>query len=153
MLRNRFQICLFIFATVGLVVYLSSMDAVAVPSFMRQTGMSCTTCHTVWPELTPFGRVFKMQGYTFSTASSKEKWTPPLSAMFKASVTELNKNNGVLNNGVAPFDNSEDSATDKVNIPQEAALYYAGKIIDHMGAFTHVMMLCMTVWKMISPWI
>jgi hypothetical protein len=129
---------LYVLAAAGLLVSLSIRETRAVPSFARQTGMSCTTCHTVWPQLTPFGRVFKMDGYTFSTASSNEKWIPPLAAMFKASLTELNKNNGTLNNGVAPFDNSEDSQRDKVNIPQEAALYYGGKIIDHMGAFTHV---------------
>ncbi len=38
--------------------------AQAVPSFARQTGMACEACHTVWPELTHFGRVFKANGYT-----------------------------------------------------------------------------------------
>ena len=32
----------------------------AVPSFARQTGMACAACHTVFPELTPFGREFKL---------------------------------------------------------------------------------------------
>ena len=35
----------------------------AVPSFARQTGMACAACHTVFPELTPFGREFKLNGY------------------------------------------------------------------------------------------
>src|SRR3984957_14396452 len=35
----------------------------AVPSFARQTGMACASCHTVFPELTPFGREFKLNGY------------------------------------------------------------------------------------------
>jgi hypothetical protein len=30
----------------------------AVRSFARQTGMACSTCHTVVPELAPFGREF-----------------------------------------------------------------------------------------------
>src|SRR5215470_17597460 len=34
-----------------------------VPSFARQTGMACSACHTVFPELTPFGREFKLNGY------------------------------------------------------------------------------------------
>ena len=37
--------------------------AAAVPSFARQTGMACAACHTVFPELTPFGREFKLNGY------------------------------------------------------------------------------------------
>ncbi|HYC09225.1 MAG TPA: hypothetical protein VEC10_06265, partial [Steroidobacteraceae bacterium] len=38
----------------------------AVPSFARQTGMACEACHTVFPELTHFGRVFKANGYTLT---------------------------------------------------------------------------------------
>jgi hypothetical protein len=33
------------------------------PSFARQTGMACEACHTVYPELTHFGRVFTPNGY------------------------------------------------------------------------------------------
>ncbi|HTL93111.1 MAG TPA: hypothetical protein VL176_12230, partial [Steroidobacteraceae bacterium] len=29
----------------------------AVPSFARQTGRACEACHTVYPELTHFGRM------------------------------------------------------------------------------------------------
>jgi hypothetical protein len=36
----------------------------AVPSFARQTGFDCFTCHVSWPELTPTGRLFKLNGYT-----------------------------------------------------------------------------------------
>ena len=39
-------------------------SALAVPSFARQTGLACEACHTVFPQLTPFGRVFKASGYT-----------------------------------------------------------------------------------------
>ena len=41
-------------------------EAEAVPSFARQTGMACEACHTVYPELTHFGRVFKANGYILS---------------------------------------------------------------------------------------
>ena len=37
--------------------------AKAIPSYSRQTGLSCATCHTVFPHLTPFGRDFKLHGY------------------------------------------------------------------------------------------
>src|SRR6202035_4929957 len=47
---------------VGLCVSLTS-PSWAVPSFARQTGMTCASCHTVFPELTPFGREFKLNGY------------------------------------------------------------------------------------------
>src|ERR1700722_11072241 len=41
----------------------STAPSHAVPSFARQTGMACAACHTVFPELTPFGREFKLNGY------------------------------------------------------------------------------------------
>jgi len=38
--------------------------ATALPSFARQTGQPCGTCHTDFPGLTPYGRKFKLLGYT-----------------------------------------------------------------------------------------
>ncbi|MHB1581401.1 MAG: hypothetical protein ACYCUJ_08450, partial [Acidithiobacillus sp.] len=37
-----------------------SVDALALPTFARQTGWSCATCHTSYPQLTPMGRMFKL---------------------------------------------------------------------------------------------
>ncbi|HEY5503959.1 MAG TPA: hypothetical protein VIK28_02280, partial [Sedimentisphaerales bacterium] len=36
----------------------------ALPSYARQTGQPCGTCHTDFPGLTPYGRKFKLLGYT-----------------------------------------------------------------------------------------
>ena len=43
-----------------------SRTAQAVPSFVEQTGQPCTMCHVgaFGPQLTPFGRAFKIGGYT-----------------------------------------------------------------------------------------
>jgi hypothetical protein len=38
-------------------------SASAIPSFARQTGQPCSTCHTAFPQLTPYGRAFKLGGY------------------------------------------------------------------------------------------
>ena len=38
--------------------------ATTVPSFARQTGLACSACHYQFPQLTPFGRLFKLNGYT-----------------------------------------------------------------------------------------
>jgi hypothetical protein len=40
--------------------------ASALPSFARQTGQKCSACHVGgdWPQLTPWGRFFKLSGYT-----------------------------------------------------------------------------------------
>ncbi len=58
--------------------------AKAVPSFARQTGMACTMCHTAFPQLTPFGRAFKLNGYVLSNEQSK---LPPLAVMLQPSFT------------------------------------------------------------------
>lgn len=66
----------------GVYSLICTESASAVPSFARQTGMSCTMCHTVWPQLTHFGRTFKLDGYTFSKESESERWHPPVAGMF-----------------------------------------------------------------------
>jgi len=48
-------------------VFLWIPGANAVPSYSRQTGLACSSCHYTPPELTPFGRKFKLEGYTFAT--------------------------------------------------------------------------------------
>jgi len=126
------------FLLVSAIFFLHPLSARAVPSFARQTGMSCTACHTVFPELTAFGRTFKLGAYTFSTRSASQPYVPPVAAMFQASATALDKNSGILKSGVAPFDNKDDSAVDRYNFPQQASAFYGGRIIDGLGAFAQV---------------
>src|SRR5215831_18257670 len=54
---------IFVFAA----IITGAPNAYAVPSFARQTGLPCSSCHTTIPELTPFGRLFKLNGYTISS--------------------------------------------------------------------------------------
>ena len=61
--------------------------ALAVPSYARQTGLDCAACHTSFPELTPFGREFKLNGYTLG-----ERQLLPLAAMMQFSITNIAKN-------------------------------------------------------------
>src|SRR5580692_7837983 len=86
----------------GLVCMLSSR-VWAVPSFARQTGMACAACHTVFPELTPFGREFKLNGYVLdnikqitginvdNTQTLALSSIPPLSIMAQVSYTHTAK--------------------------------------------------------------
>src|SRR5574340_1115454 len=55
----------------------SPLSAQAVPLFARQTGQNCVACHAggQFPELTSYGRMFKLTGYTIGTR------TVPLSVM------------------------------------------------------------------------
>ncbi len=56
----------------------------ALPSFARQMNMQCIMCHTAFPELTEFGRQFKLSGYTMSADQSN---LPPIAVMLQPSWT------------------------------------------------------------------
>jgi len=55
-----------IVVVLGLVLSVAWQSASAVPAFAAQTGEPCTACHigAFGPQLTPYGRAFKIGGYT-----------------------------------------------------------------------------------------
>ncbi len=57
----------------ALALLLSVGTAHAVPSFARQTGPSCNVCHSNPPQLTAFGRDFKLRGYVLSDTTAADK--------------------------------------------------------------------------------
>lgn len=50
-----------------------SKKASASAAFARQTGLSCTACHTVFPRLTYFGEKFMRNGFALPTEAKQEK--------------------------------------------------------------------------------
>jgi len=120
--------------------------AFGVPRFARQTGMACEACHTVYPELTHFGRVFKANGYTLTNLKQVRDVTgkkeellqlaqfPPLSIMVQISDTQLSKNLPDVANPAAPGLSQNGTA----GFPQQVGLFYAGKIAPNFGAFLQV---------------
>lgn len=108
--------------SIGICLSLSPNLAFAVPSFARQTGMDCAACHTSFPELTPFGREFKLTGYTLG-----ERQLLPLAAMMQFSMTGIAKNHDSSGNQLMP----------RQGEPQFDLLsvFAAGKINDQGGAF------------------
>jgi hypothetical protein len=107
----------------------------AVPSFARQTGMQCSMCHTVFPELTPFGRYFKLTGYTISKSTKPYELPPPLAGLLQLSYSHFNKDlpRGSIKDNWATHVTSTDNNV--LSLPQEMSLYYAGRIYKHLGAF------------------
>src|SRR3989338_5206333 len=103
--------------------------AQAVPSFARQTGMECSSCHTVYPELTPFGRQFKLRGYTLGELNAENSPTGklPIAALLQISRTATNQTD-------TPGAMPSDFPNDRKTLVQAAGLYYAGKITDNAGA-------------------
>jgi hypothetical protein len=124
-------------------LFITTQPVVAVPSFARQTGMACEACHTVFPELTHFGRMFKANGYILDNvkqvqdvSSKKEQLLelasiPPLSIMLQISYTQLKKPLPDLANVNVPGETQNGT----VGFPQQFSLFYAGKIAPHVGAW------------------
>jgi len=111
--------------------------APAVPSYTRQTGLACNVCHTTFPELTPFGRQFKLNGYTLTgmkeiiakssrtEAGMKLNEFLPVSAMFQISDTLTNKSQPGTQNR-------------NVEFPQALSVFLAGSMGPKVGSFLQV---------------
>lgn len=104
----------------------SGSPAWAVPSYSRQTGEPCTSCHVgaYGPQLTPHGRIFKLLGY------SDGKTVVPLSASAQLSFTHTAKDQAAPPSG-------HDGRNDNVAV-QEVVGFIAGRIAPHAGAFIGV---------------
>ncbi len=106
---------------------LPTRDALAVPAFARQTGQNCVACHAggQFPDLTPYGRIFKLTGYTLGTRGL------PLSVMGVATYTKT-KNTDTTPNGGTP---ATDFPRDGNLILNTGSLFLAGKVTDNIGGF------------------
>ena len=132
-------------AAAGLATLLAPV-AQAVPSFARQTGMACEACHTVFPELTHFGRIFKANGYVLDNLKQVEDVnsarqemlelakTPALSIMAQVSYTQLKTRLPDISNPAAPGLTQSGTA----GFPQQLSLFYAGKVAPHFGAMAQL---------------
>jgi hypothetical protein len=116
-----------IVVAVGLVaILLFNHPARAVPSYARQTGQQCAACHNGFPELTPYGRLFKLNGYVFGGGQSD---LPPLAVMLVPSFTHTD-----ANQTSAPA--THYGLNDNFAIPQSASLFYGGAISSQLGVGT-----------------
>src|SRR6516225_12408074 len=70
------------------VCVVSVRPARALPSYARQTGQQCAACHNGYFELTPYGRQFKLNGYTWTGGTSN---LPPIAAMAIPTFTNVRK--------------------------------------------------------------
>jgi hypothetical protein len=104
---------------------LTATGAQAVPSFAVQTGQPCQACHVggFGPQLTPFGRTFKINGYT----SRSGGFTLPVSAMVVSSYVRTDKAQAP---GTPP---AGYGVNDNFGLDQ-ASLFLAGGV-GHFGAF------------------
>jgi len=107
-----------------------------VPAYSRQTGLACSSCHYQFPQLTPFGRLFKLNGYTLTgltnigqpgDSAGKESLKlspiPGIAAMVFSSLTQTSKSLPGTQNGTASY-------------PEQFSLFAAGAMTPNIGAFT-----------------
>jgi hypothetical protein len=110
----------------AMLVVAATAPALAVPSFAIQTGQPCAACHigSFGPQLTPYGRDFKLHGYT---ASDGKDHGLPLAFTTQTSFTHTQ---APQPGGAAPgFRDNDNFAVDQLS------LYYAGKIAPNVGGF------------------
>lgn len=122
-MRSGFKMALLI----GAAGLFAAGRAEAVPAFAEQTQQPCSACHVggFGPQLTPFGRQFKLEGYTMRAGDT---FTMPVSAMAVASYVHTAKDQ---DSPPAPHYSTNDNAT-----VDQVSLFVAGGIGDHFGGFT-----------------
>jgi len=101
----------------------AARDAQALPAFARQTGQNCVACHVSFPELTPYGRFFKLNGYTIGTRQAI-----PLAAMAQLGYSAI----------ANPKDDTGATvqARDRALLFSAASVFAAGKFNDNLGVFS-----------------
>jgi hypothetical protein len=109
-----------------------------IPGFSRQTKLACGACHYGFAQLTPFGRMFKLNGYTMtglapiisqadSAARNLLELSPiaPLSVMAMVSGTST----------ATPIPGARGTT---YQFPQQMSLFAATAISDRMGIFSQL---------------
>ena len=102
----------------------------ALPSFAQQTGQPCSACHVgaFGPQLKPYGRDFKLYGYT---SSDGQKHLPPISLTLQSSFTHtVGPQEGLV---AQAFKANNNFVGD-----QELSAYFGGRITKDVGAFIQV---------------
>ena len=102
-----------------------SRRALSIPLYARQTGQPCATCHTAFLELTPFGRRFKLGGYTLDGGD----WNGPPFAVMLQAPTYTHTEAGQEGGAAPHFGPNNNFAF------QQASLFTGGRITDNLGAF------------------
>ena len=108
----------------------------AIPVFARQTQQNCVACHVggQYPELTPYGRYFKLTGFTQGTKQITDDGVGfPVAFSVQAGVNKM-KNNVADGNPAAAAGTPIDARNGQL-APDQASVYAGGRIADNVGLF------------------
>ncbi len=107
----------------SLVGWTASMrPAAAIPAFAEQTGEPCSACHIGFPQLTAYGRLFKLEGYVAGGSTPGYK---NFAAMVQAGFTYVHSK---VPGGLAP-----DYPSNNAWSAQQISLFYGGAIYAPIG--------------------
>jgi hypothetical protein len=107
-----------------------SAPAQAIPVFARQTGHNCQACHISYPELTAYGREFKLNGYTFG-----EGQTIPLAAAIMAEFDSVrNATDASTGNPTCSSGSGDEGPCNRSQIVQYS-IFFGGKLSENLGMF------------------
>lgn len=108
-------------------------EAMAVPSFARQTGMACSACHYQhFPVLSGFGMAFKASGYTMMGAQGKIEGEH-LSIPDTLNGSGLVKLRYQKTNGAPDVVNGATTNSGQWQLPDEMALFFSGRVSENVG--------------------
>ena len=123
-------------ASLAAVSFVETPTASAVPAYARQTGQPCATCHTAFPELTPYGRQFKLMGYTQGgtrcndgSAKSDETQVPLALMALPANNTFVKNKDNQAAMGANP------TLSNGAWFPGQFSVFLAGQLYCDVGAF------------------
>lgn len=129
--RRLMEVGGFVAGLMLLLAGLAPMDAQALPVFARQTGQNCVSCHAggQFPELTPYGRMFKLTGYTIGAR------TLPFAVMGVIGDAKVANTSNSGNPGTGA---GADFEKDGKPVLSTASLFIAGKVTDNIGLFSQI---------------
>lgn len=145
--------CLGIVFGAALLIFPSA--ASAVPAFARKYQTSCQTCHVVFPKLNAFGEAFRLRGYrmpaeteemvkqkpvTLGAPAYRRLWPKavwpgelPGNVPLAVNVKFADVNQSTLN-----ADGTVTSVKNDFQFPQEANIFGAGTLGEHLSFFTEM---------------
>ncbi len=109
------------------------------PSFARQMKLACSACHVGgFPQLTRFGRLFKLNGYTLSglpqiveqldTLATRSLELSPIPGLSMAAIIDVTSLNKPL----------PGSSTTMADYPQQLSLFFGGEVAPKLGGLAQL---------------
>ena len=138
-----------------IVLAATASSAYAVPAFARKYQTSCQTCHVVFPKLNAFGEAFRLRGYRMPGETEELVKQPPTSlgapaykklwphAIWPGEISSavplaVNIKMGDVNMSSHNDDGSVTHVNNDLQFPQEANIFGAGTLGEHVSYLTEV---------------